>query len=146
MAKSKLKGNGNGKFGVAAIAARILLSLFLVFATYNPSGRSYYHWLLESGLDVPRLAVGLILLGTYIALVFATWEVIGFSGIFLVGAICLSVAWWLDELGAIELASDVTFLLVMSITFSIIIAWGMSFSFLFARITGIVHTRTALHN
>jgi len=137
--------SGGGKFGPAGIAARTLLSLFIVFATYNPSGRSYYHWLIEGGLDVPRLAVGLILLGTYVALAFATWEVIGFSGIFMVGAICLSVAWWLDELGAIDLASDVTFLLVMAFTFAIIIAWGMSFSFLFTRITGIVHTRTALH-
>lgn len=141
---SKLKGGG--KFGAAGIAARVLLSLFIVFATYNPTGRSYYHWVAAGGLDVPRLAVGLILLGTYIALVFATWEVIGFSGIFLVGAICLSIAWWLDELGLISLASDVTFIMVVMVTLSIIIAWGMSFSFLFTRITGIVHTRTALHN
>ena len=29
------------------IAARLLFSLFIVYATYNPSGRSYWHWAWE---------------------------------------------------------------------------------------------------
>lgn len=133
------------QFGIGGVVARVLLSLFLVFATYNPSGRSYYDWALLDGPILPRVVVGLVLLGAYISLLYAVWEVIGFSGMFVMALICLSIAWWLDEIEAIDLANDGTLGLVMCITLSMVIAWGMSFSFLFARLTGIIHTRGSIH-
>jgi len=132
-------------FGAIGVVARVLLALFLVFATYNPSGRSYYDWAILEGPILPRLIVGLILMGAYISLLYAVWEVIGFSGMFVVALICLTIAWWLDETGIIDLADPSTLRLVLCSTLGVVIGWGMSFSFLFSRLTGIMHTRGSIH-
>lgn len=146
MAKSASMKKSSGVFGASGIVARMLFSFFLVFATYNPTGRSYWHWVTEDALSGGlKLIVGLVLLALYATLLLATWEVIGFAGIFLVAAICLSVAWQLGQLGLIDLADIATFETVLLVTAAAVIGWGMSFSFLFARLTGIIHTRGSVH-
>ncbi len=42
--------NGTGP-SVGGIAGRVLAALVLVFATYNPEGRSFYHWTLAPFID-----------------------------------------------------------------------------------------------
>jgi hypothetical protein len=143
MATAKFKKND--KFGVQSAIARLLFSAFLVFATYNPSGRSYWHWLQAGGPIGLQVIIGLVLLAGYVALLVATWEVIGFSGMFLTAAICLSVAFELFKLGLIDLQDEATFGLLVCVTLAVVIAFGMSFSFIFARLTGIVHTRGSIH-
>ncbi len=133
------------RFGPAAIFTRVLFSLFIVFATYNPSGRSYVHWAVAEGALLPRLIVGLILLAVYTSLLFATWEVIGFTGMFLVSAISASLALWFGAIGLIDLSDSGTFGVTVCIVVSMVIAWGMSFAFLFGRLTGIIHTRGSIH-
>lgn len=144
MPKAKLNKRGD-KFGASAVLFRLLLSLFLVFATYNPSGRSYWHWLQSDAPLVPKLLVGVILLAAYTALLVATWEVIGFSGVFLASTICLGFALELGRLAVIDLTDGTTVALVLCCTASAVIAFGMSFSFIFGRLTGIVHTRGVIH-
>ena len=68
----KIKGN-SVPFGLSGITARMLLSLFIVYGTYNPSGRSFYHWAIADGPVTPRLLIGLVILGTYVSLLYATW-------------------------------------------------------------------------
>ncbi len=135
----------NGPFGPGAAFTRLLLSLFLVLATYNPSGRSYWHWLLSDGGTGPKLLVGLVLVAIYVALVIATWEVIGFTGMFLTAAICLGGTLLLADFDLLDLADDTTVALLLCITFAIVIAVGLSFSFVFSRVTGIIHTRGSIH-
>jgi hypothetical protein len=138
--------SGGGKFGPRAAIARLLLSLFLVFATYNPGGRSYWHWLMAGdGLDAPRLLVGLVLLSFYMSLVVATWEVIGFTGMFLGAAICLVTSLQLAHLGLIDLANESTVAMTLCVTAAAVIALGLCFSFVFSRLTGILHTRGSVH-
>lgn len=133
-------------FGLAGLLLRMLLSSFLVFATYNPSGRSFWHWLADDSASTGgKLIVGLVLLALYTMLLLATWEVIGFSGIFLVATIALSIAWQLDQFAVIDLTNTATFEMVLLVTAALVIGWGMSFSFIFARLTGILHTRGSVH-
>src|SRR6476620_3449587 len=94
--------SGAANFGLSGIASRILLSLFIVFATYNPSGRSFYHWVLADGPITPRILVGLLLFGTYASLLYATWELIGFAGMLLVIGICISAAYMLEQANLIS--------------------------------------------
>lgn len=143
MTKVKLKGGAT--FGLQSVVSRLLFSCFLIFATYNPSGRSYWHWLMADGAIGPRLIVGLVLVGSYVVLLIATWEVIGFSGMFLVALICLSGAWELHKLAVIDLRDGGTFALAVCVTASIVLAFGMSFAFIYSRMTGIIHTRGSTH-
>jgi hypothetical protein len=135
---------GAANFGLSGIASRILLSLFIVFATYNPSGRSFYHWVLADGPITPRILVGLILFGTYASLLYATWELLGFAGMLLVIAICISTAYMLEQANLIDLqASDTRWIVVLT-TIGVTMGWGMSYSLLFVRLTGIQHARATL--
>ena len=140
----KVKGNSSS-FGIGGITSRILLSLFIVFGTYNPSGRSYFHWAFADGPITPRLLIGLVILGTYVSLLYATWEVIGFVGMLLVVAFCIATALMLEQLDLISLADDTTIRLVALTTLSFTMGWGMSYSLLFARLTGILHARASIH-
>jgi hypothetical protein len=135
---------GAANFGLSGIASRILLSLFIVFATYNPSGRSFYHWVLADGPITPRILVGLILFGTYASLLYATWELLGFAGMLLVIAICISAAYMLEQANLIDLQDSDTRWIVVLTTIGVTMGWGMSYSLLFVRLTGIQHARATL--
>jgi hypothetical protein len=135
---------GAANFGLSGIASRILLSLFIVFATYNPSGRSFYHWVLADGPITPRILVGLILFGTYASLLYATWELLGFAGMLLVIAICISTAYMLEQANLIDLQDSDTRWIVVLTTIGVTMGWGMSYSLLFVRLTGIQHARATL--
>ena len=135
---------GAANFGLSGIASRILLSLFIVFATYNPSGRSFYHWVLADGPITPRILVGLVLFGTYASLLYATWELIGFAGMLLVMGICISAAYLLEQANLISLEDSDTRWIVALTTLGVTMGWGMSYSLLFVRLTGIQHARATL--
>ena len=141
---SKLTKTGS-KLGVGGALRRLLLSVALVFATYNPAGFSYWHWVaMEGGVGL-KLMAGLVLIAVYVALLLATWEVVGVSGAFLVSTVCLGVARELALLGFLDLADGSTVALVLGGTVSIVIGFGMCFSIIFGRLTGIVHTRGVIH-
>lgn len=140
----KIKGNVV-PFGLSGIIARMLLSLFIVYGTYNPSGRSFFHWAFADGPITPRLLIGVVILGTYVSLLYATWEVIGFLGMLLVVAFCVATALMLEQANLISLADWTTIRLVALTTLAFTMGWGMSFSLLFARITGIIHARASIH-
>ena len=140
----KIKGNFS-TFGLGGITARMLLSLFIVFGTYNPSGRSFYHWLFADGPITPRLLIGVVLAGTYVSLLYATWEVIGFMGMLLVVAFCVAATLMLDQGNLITLTDGTTVQLAILSTLAFTMGWGMSFSLLFARLTGILHARASIH-
>jgi len=56
---------------------RSLLCIAIVMATYNPSGHSYWHWVIE-GMTVTKAAFGVLLVVTY---VFLSWVVLGSLGV-----------------------------------------------------------------
>ena len=37
--------------GALGLLARVLMPLVLVYATWNPSGRSFYHWVIQPVFD-----------------------------------------------------------------------------------------------
>jgi len=134
----------NGTFGLSGIVSRALLSLFVVFATYNPSGRSYYHWALASGPWLPRVLLGLVLLGVYLVLLWETWDVVGFAGSALVVVLCAATAWMLHQSELIDLGEPTTLKLAVMFTVAVTMTAGMCYSLLTARLTGVLHTRTTL--
>lgn len=140
----KIKGNSSS-FGLGGITARMLLSLFIVYGTYNPSGRSFYHWLFADGPITPRLLIGVVIIGTYASLLYVTWEVIGFLGMALAVTFCIAAALMLDQGNIITLTDGTTVQLALLTTLAFTMGWGMSFSLLFARLTGILHARASIH-
>ena len=60
-------------FGPVNFALRWMFSLFLVFATYNPSGVSFYHWAISGWSPVTLVwVVGVAMLAIYVFLIRST--------------------------------------------------------------------------
>ena len=121
------------------IAARLLFSLFIVFATYNPSGRSYWHWAWEGEAGFwTRLAVGLVLLLTHLALFLTLRGLLGWKGLLLVGTTFAVLMLAARELGLPQLPgswSGAAPLVLVSLLYT----FGLSWSLVHHRAAGITH-------
>lgn len=100
--------------------------LALVFLTYNPFGRSYYHWVTGASEDLFfKLSVGLLLLFIY---VFLFWVIFGSVGLWglvagiLIGLLCIHqiLQWFLVEIPAVAQAIS---LLLMATLLAVGLAW-----------------------
>ena len=77
-----------------AFLARFVFALAVVFATYNPEGVSYYHWLREGGGSLPLKAfLGVVLLIAWIFLVKTARSSLGTLGLFLTAAFFGTLLW-----------------------------------------------------
>lgn len=66
-------------YGIAqpiGILVRMLAVLFLVTATYNPSGYSYWHWAFRSDTNYWALKIflGLLIIFGFVFCTYATWR------------------------------------------------------------------------
>ena len=67
---------------VSLIAKRWLLATTVVFATYNPSGHSYWHWATATGGSTAlKVLAGIALLTLLVAIVRMAFSSIGYVGI-----------------------------------------------------------------
>lgn len=74
---------------------RLVATVALLFATYNPEGLSYYHWMAADGWHLTPLKafVGVSLLGAWVFLLRATLESLGALGILLTTAFFGTLIW-----------------------------------------------------
>jgi hypothetical protein len=73
------------------IATRWLMTATLVFGTYNPSGRSYWHWVTTSPEMTPvQTLVGLFLLVSLVAVARMAYAALGLRGITVVLALIIA--------------------------------------------------------
>lgn len=125
-------------FTFGSFIARWLAAMGVVFATYNPSGYSYYHWVaFEPDSQLPLKVVAGLMLGTaYLVAVRITRVALGNSGF-----ITALLAALLFSFGLITLVSPgtrfaeaVRYLHLLSIATTI--AVGVSWSHIKHRVTG----------
>lgn len=124
-------------FTAIGLPLRWLVALFGVFATYNPSGYSYYHWILRGeGLPSLRVLVGVVLAIFYVVYVRATVRSLGPIGTSLATAFFGSIVWLLAEWRFVDLGEpDQRWVASLSISASVL-AVGMSWSAIRYRISG----------
>lgn len=77
-----------------AFLARLVAALVVVFATYNPEGVSYYHWVREGGGSTPLKAfAGVVLLIAWIFLLKSAQASLGSLGVVLAAAFFGTLLW-----------------------------------------------------
>ncbi|HTC10324.1 MAG TPA: DUF6524 family protein [Acetobacteraceae bacterium] len=88
------------------LVARVLFAAFLVFGTYNPSGRSYVDWVLHSDAAATwkLIATGLLAVAYGVALP-TVWRALGFGGIVLTTTLATTTSWALIQANWISLAA-----------------------------------------
>ncbi len=135
--------NGSGP-SAGGIAARVLTALVLVFATYNPEGRSYYHWALApliegtatSGPLSVKFLAGLALAAGWMVFLSATRRSLGIGGALLVLAIGGGIVWMLMDFGIVSANSARGITYVVEICTALMLGVGMTWSLMSKKITG----------
>ncbi len=83
-------------FGWNSFNVRFIFATIIVFATYNPEGASYYHWISDAlpQFSVLKAFIGVILLIAWMILIRATLGSLGAIGVILAAAF-FGLATWL---------------------------------------------------
>ena len=125
-------------FTLLSYLARLIAALVLVFATYNPSGYSYYHWFEQSLSDFnPLVALaGVVLLIGWVMFIRATLRSLGALGIILAVAFFGSLLWLIINWGWVAPDNiDVISYIILALL-AAVLATGVSWSHIRRRLTG----------
>jgi uncharacterized membrane-anchored protein len=125
-------------FGWSNFFIRLIVALFLVFATYNPSGYSWVHWLQhsENKIDPLIIVAGVLLLIGWVIFLRATARSLGFIGSLLVLLLFGSMLWAMVSYGWLSLDNPSTISWVALTLLALLLAIGISWSHIRRRLTG----------
>ncbi len=122
---------------VPGFLLRLLAAALLVFATYNPSGGSFLHWVRHGGNGPLPLKVlaGIALAAGWVFCVRATLRSLGHVGTVLAAAFFGVLIWLFVDLRGTEVAGSTLAWIVLS-CLAATLAVGLSFSLVRRRVTG----------
>jgi hypothetical protein len=126
------------EFSFSGFLWRLVFSVALVLLTFNPTGHSYYHWLLDGFPSItPGEAVaGIVLLGAWIFFVRSTFAAMGALGVGLLLALFASIVWWVTSRGWLDLGDRYAVAWVVLGVLGVVLGVGMSWSHIRRRISG----------
>lgn len=126
------------KFGASSFFLRFLFAFIIVFATFNPFGYSYYHWLMASFENFTPyvLLAGIVLLIGWTIYVRATLRSLGPIGLVLAFAFFGTLIWVVFDLGLFDKDSIKAVTTLVLLLFSLVLATGMSWSHIRRRLSG----------
>ena len=129
-------------FGWDGFLLRFVFATLLVFATYNPEGVSYYHWVSEALPDftVIKAFVGVIILIGWIILIRATLGSLGFIGILLAAAFFGLAIWLIVDVLGLSTDNVRVISYIVGIMLASVLSVGVSWSHVRRRVTGQVDT------
>lgn len=129
-------------FGWDGFLLRFVFAIIVVFATYNPEGVSYYHWVYEALPDfsVLKAFVGVILLIGWIILFRATIGSLGFIGILLAAAFFGLAIWLIIDVLGLSTDNLRVISYIIGIMLASVLSVGVSWSHVRRRMTGQLDT------
>jgi uncharacterized integral membrane protein len=127
----------------SGVVVRIVLAIALVFATYNPSGHSFYHWLTEppAGITAMKALLGVVLLIGWVVSLRTVHVALGSLGVILGIALLAALAWVFVEQRWIELDTPSSVAWLALLILGAVLGLGLSWSLVRARFTGQVEVQ-----
>ncbi|MCW8931792.1 MAG: DUF6524 family protein [Gammaproteobacteria bacterium] len=126
-------------FNFGSFFIRLFFALILVFATFNPSGYSFYHWILtalETGFEPLMVLAGIVLLIGWVVYIRATISSLGLIGLILAFAFFGTLIWMVIDWGIVPVDSIQTITYIVLSLLSMVLAIGMSWSHIRRRMSG----------
>ena len=127
------------------VIARFVFALILVYATWNPWGKSFVHWVIlpifgsgtgEATTGAPlKFLLAVILIAGWAVYLQSTRRALGMAGALLVAAICGGLVWLLASWNVLAMQGDAISHVVLVCT-AILLTVGLSWSHLSRRLTG----------
>jgi hypothetical protein len=124
------------KSSAGGLLARFLVAAVLIFATYNPEGLSYFHWVSDGHPFTPLKAfAGVCLAILWVFYLRATMRSLGFLGTVLAGAFFGTLVWLLVNWLHIQAYGRALAYLIL-LCVAAVLATGSAFSLFRRRVTG----------
>jgi hypothetical protein len=127
-------------FGLTDFLWRWAAALVLVFATYNPSGKSYVHWVKSSfsgdGLEALHYFVGVVLIAGWTTFIIATERSLGALGSIIGAALLGTGIWLMVDVGVLHPDSTSSIAWLVLFGLATLLAVGMSWSHIWRRLSG----------
>jgi hypothetical protein len=127
-------------FGLVDFFVRLAGALLMVLATWNPGGHSFVDWVGNAWsadtLGAVHAFVGVLLLIGWVILLRATFNSLGLFGLVLGGLLLGVTVWLLFDLGVLRGGSTTTFAWIVLCCIAILLALGLSWSYVWKRLTG----------
>jgi len=135
-------------FGWDSFLVRFIFALIVVFATYNPEGVSYYHWISgdQAAFSVLKAFVGVVLLIGWVILVRATQASLGLLGVLLAAAFFGLAIWLIIDVFGVSTDNRRVITYIVEIMLACVLSIGVSWSHVRRRITGQVDTDELDHD
>ena len=126
------------RFNFFDFLLRFAAAMLLVFATYNPTGYSWFHWISNAPdrFDPLILFSGVVLLIGWVIYLRSTARSLGIVGVVLALAFVVSLIWVLVDYGLLSLNDATFFHYIVLFVISLVLATGMSWSHIRRRMTG----------
>jgi len=126
------------RFSFLNFVIRFAMALILVFGTYNPSGYSWYHWVVQATNKIDPLLIfaGVVLLIGWVIYLRATLRSLGEIGTLLALVFFAALTWVMIDYRLLSLDNPTVFTWVMLSMLSAIMATGMSWSHIRRRMSG----------
>jgi hypothetical protein len=127
-----------GRLTLNGFLGRLLASLALVLATYNPTGLSFLSWI---GANFPHIGplqavVGLVLLAVWIFFVHATWRSLGTLGVTLGLAFFAAIIWLISSWGWLNTSSHTAMIWVALVFIACMLTLGLCWGLIRVRVSG----------
>jgi len=129
-------------FGWDKFIVRFIFAIIVVFASYNPEGHSYFHWIYEDlpAFSVLKAFIGVVLLICWIILIRATLGSLGAIGIILAAAFFGLAIWLIIDVFGLSTDSFRIIAYIISIMLASVLSIGISWSHVRRRLSGQVDT------
>jgi hypothetical protein len=132
----------SNRFTLQSFFLRLIFALVLVYASYNPSGYSFFHWAKDAlfgdalAISPPFAMSAVILLIGWTIYLRATLLALGGLGLSLAFAFFAIIVWWFIDLGLLSFDSISVMTYIALFILAAILATGMSWSHLRRRMSG----------
>ena len=125
-------------FDFTSFLGRFIAAMVLVYATYNPSGYSFFHWVENSLPEFDPLVAlaGVVLLIGWVMFIRATMRSMGILGVLLASAFFGTLLWLIIDRGWLSVDNTKMITYITQFLLAAILATGMSWSHIRRRLTG----------
>ncbi len=120
------------------LLVRVLVAAIIVFATYNPSGKSIFHWVYnnDNPTDAWVILTAIIAILLNIALLIAAWKALGMLGTVIVLILFAALAYLSLQEGWVTAGNAASLQWLGLILYSVFLGIGLSGAILWRRATG----------
>lgn len=127
------------------LISRMIIAAIVVFATYNPTGKSVFHWVVnnENPTDAWVILGAIVAILANIALLIAAWKALGKLGTIIVVIFFAALIYLSLQEGWVSADNRVSLEWLALILYSVFLGIGLSGAIIWRRATGQVVTDEA---